>query len=43
LEPQDRFLTLAAVTHPGKQVPAGYNQEHGDWCLFGAPVLMLEP
>ncbi|MEJ5260104.1 MAG: hypothetical protein WHS88_07945 [Anaerohalosphaeraceae bacterium] len=43
LRPQDRFLTLAATTHPGKQVPAGFNEEHGDWCLFGAPVLVLEP
>lgn len=43
LDPKDRFLTLAAVVHPGKLVPAGYNEEHGDWCLFGAPVLRLEP
>lgn len=43
LGPKDRFLTLAAVTHPGKQVPAGLNQEHGDWCLFGNPVLVLKP
>jgi hypothetical protein len=43
LEQRDRFLTLVSVTHPGKQLPAGLNQEHGDWTLFGRPVLVLQP
>ena len=42
LSDQDRFLTLVTVESGDKKVPAGYNSEHGDWCLFGRPVLRLE-
>ncbi len=39
---RDRFLTLLTTISEGKQVPEGYNREHGDWCLFGRPTLDLE-
>lgn len=42
LQDGDRFLTLVTATSPDKKVPESYNIEHGDWCLFGTPVLVLE-
>jgi hypothetical protein len=42
LTSRDRFLTLVTVASPNKTVPEGLNQEHGDWCLFGTPRLILE-
>ena len=44
LTPQDRFLTLLTTISVGKQRPeeGRLNLEHGDWCLFGNPVLELE-
>lgn len=42
LREEDRFLTLVTATSEGKQVPESYNAEHGDWCLFAEPVLILE-
>lgn len=38
----DRFLTLVTVASPNKTVPEGLNLEHGDWCLFGNPRLVLK-
>jgi hypothetical protein len=42
LNGSDRFLTLVTVASPNKIVPEGLNMEHGDWCLFGNPNLVLE-
>ncbi len=42
LSGKDRFLTLATVASPNKKTPEGLNIEHGDWCLFGNPRLILE-
>lgn len=38
----DRFLTLMTTISSEKELPEKYNREHGDWCLFGEPVLVLE-
>lgn len=42
LSGKDRFLTLATAASPNKKTPEGLNIEHGDWCLFGNPRLILE-
>ncbi len=44
LYPNDRFLTLMSTVSTEKKAPEDgkLNLEHGDWCLFGNPILKLK-
>ena len=42
LHEDEQFLTLVTTQGSDRALPEGFNQEHGDWCLFGKPTLVLE-